>query len=112
MLYSRAGYRSARPIPSIAHFRLATHGRSIQIGSSQKNDKALALKVGFLLDELTNALKRHVRLWPKADILIATADVRFRGSGRELVNDAGTSERTRKSTSPARERTAEKSDGI
>ena len=24
--------RSARPIPSIAHFRLATHGRSIQMG--------------------------------------------------------------------------------
>jgi hypothetical protein len=32
MLHSRAGYRSARPIPSITHIRLATHGRSIQKG--------------------------------------------------------------------------------
>ena len=28
----RAGYRSARPIISIRHIRLATHGRSIQMG--------------------------------------------------------------------------------
>jgi hypothetical protein len=32
MLHSRAGYRSARPTPFIAHIRLATHGRSIQAG--------------------------------------------------------------------------------
>ena len=35
MLHSRAGYRSARPTPSIAHIRLATHGRSIQMGQSR-----------------------------------------------------------------------------
>ena len=32
MLHSRAGYRSAGPIPSFTHIRLATHGRSIHMG--------------------------------------------------------------------------------
>jgi hypothetical protein len=39
-LYSRAGYRCARPIPSIAHIGLATHGRSIQIGSTHSHNSA------------------------------------------------------------------------
>jgi hypothetical protein len=43
MLYSRAGYRSARPIPSIAHIRLATHGRSIQMGQKQQIDDIRAM---------------------------------------------------------------------
>jgi hypothetical protein len=38
MLHSRAGYRSARPTPFIAHIRLATHGRSIQMGQQRPNE--------------------------------------------------------------------------
>ena len=36
MLYSRAGYRSARPIPFVTQIWLATHGRSIQTGHSRR----------------------------------------------------------------------------
>jgi uncharacterized protein len=44
-LYSRAGYRCARPTPSIAHIGLATHGRSIQIGSSHGSQQEGRVKV-------------------------------------------------------------------
>ena len=61
MLHSRAGYRSAGPIPSFTHIRLATHGRSIQVGHSRPIHSA--------------SLSDHVRYDPKATELLRGSEL-------------------------------------
>jgi hypothetical protein len=51
LLHTRAGYRSARPTIAILKIQLATRGRSIQLGQTEKNsvrayDFRFALELG------------------------------------------------------------------